>query len=198
MAKQQRTTRFVDNQFVTMFGGSGRQDLDTGRSFTTWVNKVRNYITHWTNGAYTQSISGPSIEVVHRNPEVVQEEMVGKLIHAENGDIVLIAEGNIKLKGKNILMEAADVAPGGNVDIVGNGLITIKTDEEVRIHSANTVIASENKLVLDSNGYIYMIGDVKNSGHPSVVGTIQGIIAGNWSQTLADIGNAIRGGGLSI
>lgn len=198
MADQQRTTRFIDNTFVTMFSGSGRRDLDSGRIFTTWVNKVGNYLTHWSNGAYTQVISGPSHEIVHRKPESVQEEMIGKLIHAENGDIVLIAEGNIKLKAKNILLEATDASPGGNVDIIGNGLVTVRTDEEIRIHGGNTVIAGESKCFIDGGAFTYMAGDVKNTGHPNVVGAIQNIIAGNWTALITDVSNAIRGGGVNI
>jgi hypothetical protein len=198
MANQSRTRRIADTEHVTMFGGSGRQDLDTGRSFTIWVNKVRNFMTHWSNGAYTQKISGASIEKVHTDPESVKEEMVGKLIHAANGDIVLIAEGNFKVKAKNILLEASDISPGGNVDIIGNGFVTIKTDEEIRIHGGNTIIAGENKLVLDGNGFLYLIGDVKNSGHPSVIGSIKNLVSGNWMQTLTDVATAIRTGSGSL
>jgi hypothetical protein len=120
------------------------------------------------------------------------------LIHAANGDIVLIAEGNFKVKAKNILLEASDISPGGNVDIIGNGFVTIKTDEEIRIHGGNTIIAGENKLVLDGNGFLYLIGDVKNSGHPSVIGSIKNLVSGNWMQTLTDVATAIRTGSGSL
>jgi len=192
MANNPRTTRIVDNEHVTMFTGSGRQDLSTGRQFTTWLNKIRNCMTHWDNGSYTEIISGKSIERVHVDPESVTDEMIGKLIHAENGDIVLVAEGNIKLKAKNILMEASDISPGGNVDIIGNGLVTIKTDEEIRMHGGRVIIASEEKTVIDSNGFIYMISDIKTTGHPSVVGTVQNFLAGNWAGVLQGVSKALR------
>ena len=190
-----RFLKIVDNEYATIFTGPGNQKLETGRQYTEWINKVGNFRTHWDNGAMTQVTTGPSFEVCNSEPEAPKtSEDVGKLIHCKNGDMVLITEGNFKVRAKNIILEASDTAPGGNVDIIGNGLVTIKTDETLRIAAGEVQITGEKHIVVDAQGFLYLIGDIKNSGHPTVVGTISAFVNGNWASVLSSVSTTLRGG----
>lgn len=189
-----RSLRIVDNEYATIFTGPGNSKLETGRQYTEWINKTGNFKTHWDNGGMTQITTGPSLEVCNTDPEKPETpEDVGKLIHCKNGDMVLITEGNFKVRAKNIILEASDAYPGGNVDIIGNGLVTIKTDETLRIAAGEVHITAEKHVVVDANGFLYFIGDIKNSGHPTIVGTISAFINGNWASVLSSVSKTLRG-----
>ena len=190
--KIKRTYRLLDNQFATIFTGPGTDEHETGRQLTTWT-KAGNCDTHWVNGGHTRIVNGPSMEVTNARPAQVVEESVSKLIKCENGDFVVLCDGNIKFKAKNIIFEAEGISPNGNVDIVANGNVTMVTNETIRIQAGEVQVAAEKDVVLDANGFLYMIGDMKNAGHPSIVGTVSAFLGGNWSGLLEGVSNQIRG-----
>jgi hypothetical protein len=190
--KIKRTYRLLDNPFATIFTGPGTDKHETGRQLTTWT-RAGNCDTHWQNGGHTRITNGPSMEVTNAKPAQVLEEGVSKLIKCENGDFVVLCDGNIKFKGKNIIFEAEGISPNGNIDIVSNGNITMVTNETIRIQGGEVQIAAEKDVVCDANGFLYMIGDMKNAGHPSIVGTISSFLGGNWAGVLEGVSNQIRG-----
>lgn len=188
-----RTFRALDNQFATVFTGPGRQDLETGRELTLWT-KAGNEEAHWKTGAKTTYTNGASIEVTNISPTLKnQKGSVSKLIHCRNGDLVVIAEGDIKFKGKNIIFEAEGTSPGGSIDIVANGNISLTTNETVRISGGIVQVTSENHTLIESSGFLYLIGDIKNAGAPSAASTLAGFLGGNWAQTLQSFSNQLRG-----
>jgi len=188
-----RTFRALDNQFATIFTGPGRQDLETGRELTTWT-KSGNEEAHWNTGAKTTYTNGASIEVCNISPVIKnQKGAVSKLIHCRNGDLVVVAEGDIKFKGKNIIFEAESTSPGGNIDIVANGNISVTTNETISLSGGIVQVTSENYTLIDSNGFVYLIGDIKNAGAPSAASTLAGFLGGNWAQTLQSFASQLRG-----
>lgn len=192
MSKLKRTYRLLDNSFATIFTGPGADKLETGRELTTWT-RAGNCDTHWKNGGHTRISNGPSAEVCNAQPEQVLEEGVSKITMVENGDYVVICDGNIKFKAKNIIFEAEGVSPNGNIDLVSNGNVTMVTNETIRIQAGDIQIAAEKDCIMDANGFLYMIGDMKNAGHPSIVGTISSFLGGNWAGVLEGVSNQIRG-----
>jgi hypothetical protein len=192
MSTSKRTYRLLDNPFATIFTGPGSDKHDSGREVTTWT-KAGNCDTHWKNGGHTRITQGPSAEVTNVNPDQILDEGVSKYTRCKNGDYVVIVDGNIKFKAKNIIFEAEGVSPNGNIDIVGNGNVTMVTNETVRIQGGEIQVAAEKDVILDANGFLNMIGDMKNAGHPSIVGTITSYLGGSWASTLSSVSNQIRG-----
>lgn len=188
-----RSYRLFDNQFASILAGPGRED-DTGRELTTWT-KAGNCETHWSNGAKTTITTGPSKEVCNVEPEdsVRQEENVSKSIYCQNGDFVLVADGNIKLKAKNIILETEGISPEGKFEVISNGLISIQTNETLRIQGGEVQILSEKDLVLDANGFLKMIGDMKNGGSSYVASLVSDYLGGGWVDTLSGISKSLRG-----
>ena len=192
MSKNKGTYRLLDNPFATIYTGAGSGRHETGRELTTWT-KRGNCDTHWNNGARSTITTGPSIEVTNTRPDQVQKEGISKFIRCDNGDYVVICDGNIKFKAKNIIFEAEGISPDGNIDLVANGNVTMVTNETIRIQAGDIQIAAEKDCIMDANGFLYMIGDMKNAGHPSIVGTISSFLGGNWAGVLEGVSNQIRG-----
>lgn len=192
--RQKKTFKIFDTSDAVMFTGTGNQDRETGRELTLW-SRAGNCETHWKNGAHTRVTTGPDTEVVHTQPvDASQEEDTGKLIIARHGDITLIAEtGNIKLKGKNLIFEAEGSGQDGEVSILGNGLMTLSSNETVRISGGEVQITAEKNIVLNPNGFIYLIGDLKSGGAPSAVGLVQAFMNGGWGAALSGVAKGIRG-----
>jgi len=186
----QRTYRLLDNENASIMCGPGRHD-NTGRELTTWT-RAGNSDTQWNNGARTIVTSGAFKEVCNVDPaDVNQKEQVAKSIYCKNGDFVVVAD-NIKFKAKNILFETEGAGGDGQIELRANGIVSINSNETVQISGGEVQIISEKNVVIDSTGFIYLIGDVKGSGASSAVKTVKGLIAGQWGTVLSDISKTLR------
>tara|TARA_B100001094_G_scaffold311965_1_gene348162 strand:+ start:23189 stop:23758 length:570 start_codon:yes stop_codon:yes gene_type:complete len=185
-----RNYRLLDNENASIMCGPGRND-DTGRELTTWT-RAGNCDTQWNNGARTIVTNGPFKEICNVDPEdVKQNEQVAKSIYCKNGDFVVVAD-NIKFKAKNIFFEAEGAGGDGQIELRANGIMSLNSNETIQIAGGEVQIVGEKNLVLDATGFIYIIGDMKSSGAPSVVNTVKGLIAGQWGTLLSDISNTLR------
>jgi len=191
-----RPFRIVDNQYASILAGPGRNPgdgSDTGRELTTWV-KSGNGETHWSNGAKTTITTGPSKEVCNAQPEQSgQKEAVSKSIYCQNGDFVLVADGNVKIKAKNIIFEAEGISPEGKIEMIANGHMNLQTNETLRINGGEVQIVSEKDVVLDATGFLNMIGDMKNAGSSTVASLVDSYLGGGWASTLSGISGSLRG-----
>ena len=186
-----RTFKLLDNENATMFAGPGRDDAATGREFTTWL-KSGNAVTHWANGSKTEVITGSSKEVCNTDPSSVgTKEQVAKSIYCPHGDFVVVAD-NIKFKGKNIYFEAEGPGRDGQIDIRSNGIMSISSNETIMIQGGEVRITGEKDVILDANGFLYLIGDIKNSGAPSVAGIVGSFMSGSWAGILQGVSNTYR------
>ena len=176
-------------------GGPGKPtgEGDTGREYSVWT-KSGNCETHWSNGAKTSITAGPSKEVCNAAPQNAGEkEAVAKSIYCKNGDFVLAVDGNIKIKAKNIILEAEGISPEGKIELVANGLMNIQTNETLRINGGEVQVVSEKDIVLDATGFLNMIGDMKNAGSSTVASLVDAYLGGGWASTLAGISGSLRG-----
>ena len=170
--------------------GPGRHS-DTGRELTTWT-KAGNSDTQWNNGARTIVTSGAFKEVCNADPvNVRQKEQVAKSIYCKNGDFVVVAD-NIKFKAKNIYFEAEGSGQDGQIELRSNGIMSLNSNETIQIAGGEVQIVGEKNLVLDATGFIYIIGDMKSSGAPSVVSSVKSLITGQWGTLLSDISKTLR------
>ncbi|AXQ70436.1 hypothetical protein HOU04_gp037 [Synechococcus phage S-T4] len=168
------------------------KSADTGRVLTTWT-KGGSCETHWSNGAKTVVTAGPSKEVCNVEPPQVSDENVAKSIYCQNGDFVLVADGNVKIKAKNIIFEAEGVSPEGKIEMIANGLMNLQTNETLRVQGGEVQIVSEKDVVLDATGFLNMIGDMKNAGSSTVASLVESYLGGGWASTLSGISGSLRG-----
>lgn len=191
-----RPIRIFDNQYVSLLGGPGRNPgdgSDTGREFSVWT-KSGNCETHWSNGAKTSITAGPSKEVCNTEPQQSgQKEAVAKSIYCKNGDFVLAVDGNVKIKAKNIILEAEGISPEGKIEMIANGHMNLQTNETLRINGGEVQVVSEKDIVLDATGFLNMIGDMKNAGSSTVASLVDAYLGGGWASTLSGISGSLRG-----
>ena len=136
--------------------------------------------------------SGSFKEVCNVDPEdIKQKEQVAKSIYCKNGDFVVVAD-NIKFKAKNIIFEAEGAGKDGQIELRANGILSINSNETIQIAGGEIQIVAEKNVVIDSTGFIYLIGDIKGSGAPSVAKTVQGFVAGGFTSLLSDISKTLR------
>ena len=170
-----------ENPYGTIaYGPMSTEDNDDGTRYVqtiagdhiTWANKNGNKTT------ITPGTSGEicGTELVKGKNTKTTDESVAKAIIARKGDIVITAEhGNIKLKAKNIWIEATDEAPGGNFNVNANGHIDLTAGEKVTIAGTKLCLIGKANLTLFSNHTINLIShEVKESNPFSWIAAIQG------------------------
>lgn len=163
-------------------GPIGSDKEDDGRDLTIITGGGENHIAYFKNGNKTEHIEGTWHEVsgLGKNPK--QNEAISRSITAHSGDIVLNAErGNIKLIGRNILIETSATSPEGNVLVHSNGYIVLASTEEVRLAGTRICINGTAGVNIVSGNFINMSGDIKAFGPVTAVSVIKNLVAGNWS-----------------
>jgi hypothetical protein len=135
-----------------------------------------------------------SKEVCNTEPQQSgQKEAVAKSIYCKNGDFVLAVDGNVKIKAKNIILEAEGISPEGKIEMIANGHMNLQTNETLRINGGEVQVVSEKDIVLDATGFLNMIGDMKNAGSSTVASLVDAYLGGGWASTLSGISGSLRG-----
>ncbi len=170
--------------------GDDRRDL-------TIVTSANSEMVYGKNGNKSEHITGAYSEVSGHQIDPEQRDAVARAIIAKNGDIILIAEsGNIRMRARNIFMEAIDgneTVDGenqkmGNVNIYANGQCTIATGDEIRL-------AAGNICAVASKAFNFA-GDFKHAGKMAAGGAldsaslIKAFTAGNWASIFEAIGRS--------
>ena len=82
-------------------------------------------------------------------------QLPAKIIKCKRGDVVIDAEdGNIILKGRNILMDANGGGQDGQLIMKATRLAEIDTDGDIRLQAAKIAIRSTKDMNIVSNGFM--------------------------------------------
>lgn len=165
-------------------GPLGPESKDSQMRDLTVVTSTDSTVVWGKNGNKEEQVTGTYTETSGWNIDPDQDDAISRAIVAKNGDIILTAEsGNIRMRAKNIYMEA--IAPDkdsdkhGNVNILGNGQITLSTGDEIRF-------ACGNMCAVATKGFQFA-GDFSHGGKFAVGGAldsaslIKAFTAGNWA-----------------
>lgn len=172
---------------IMFFGPAGAKDKpDEGSEFTL-VTKG-GYIEHSNqNGNTTIRVPQRFDEICGDQLDGSQKENIAKSIVAKQGDICIVSEnGNIKLKAKNIFIESNGSENNGVFQVSANGQITLATGDNITIAGTKLCLRGEGGVIIGSNQYIKLIGELKK-GSPfeslPIIGSIfssyiEGILSG--------------------
>ncbi len=174
-------------------GPIGPESGDDKRDLTI-VTSSNSEMVYGKNGNKSEHITGAYSEVSGHQIDPEQKDAVARAIIAKNGDIILIAEsGNIRMRAKNIFMEA--IAPNedvdgekqkmGNVNIYANGQCTIASGDEIRLAAGNICSVAEKGFQLV--GDFTHSGKMMEGGPTDTASLLSSMVAGNWGSILTAI-----------
>lgn len=155
------------------FRFEGGQDTPYGRLNFRILTQKGGGLGFYDNGESGEDIqvgiTGKSIEVVgskiKKSDTATQDPIVpAKWIKAKNGDIVLDAEnGNIILKGDNILIEANGIRNDQNGDVLIKANKGIRIDApDIRVDGTQIRILAKKDFTITGKAYGEMIAGVLN------------------------------------
>ena len=115
---------------------------------------------YYKDGTKVNQVEGASHELCGYSEQVGdKKDAPAKMIVARYGDIHIIAEmGDVLLKGKNIYIEATGESPYGNLHMLANGPMVVKSDQQLKLAGGAMCITAEKSL--DINAQINLVGDL--------------------------------------
>ena len=160
-------------------------DGDDGRDLTI-ATSVNCQTTYYKSGNKMDHIQGYSGEVCGYALDSTQEGTVAKAIIAENGDIVLDAEGgNIRLQAKNVYIETSGEQGQGNFMVSANGLVALATGHEFRASAGRMCLISEGNI--NFSGNVKVAGKIACSEALNTASFVTSLLAGNWASVITSI-----------
>jgi len=178
-----------DNVYGTMFmGPAGDSKSNPNTQFVRSLTNGNSEM-HLKSGNKSEIVQGTNHEIVvgtqpGDNRKVKEGENVTKSIVVKEGDIAIIAEnGNIKLKAKNIFIEACGDGNDGSFMVKANEAITLAAGEQMTLGGAKVCVTSADSITLNGQGLLYILckdiseGSPLSSLLPSFVpGPVKGLI----------------------
>jgi len=169
----------------------GGQDTPYGRLSYRVLTKNGNSFGFYDNGEtedIQETTSGKSVEAVGakitKSKTALSDPLVpAKVINAKHGDIVLNAEdGNIILKGDNILIEATGIRADGDGDILIKANKGIRMDaSDIRLDAAQLRMMAKKDFTLVGKSYgeiiagFLTVGSAADFGGSSLLNKITSI-----------------------
>jgi uncharacterized protein (DUF2345 family) len=152
----------TDNKYGLIFMGPSGEIDELGESLDTNMVvslKGGHNQTYTLGGNKGEIVPGQSHEIVGTQLDngrtESESEVIAKSIIAENGDIVINAEdGNIKLKAKNIYIEAQGEGSNGSILVKANDHIIVRAEEQINVAGGKVCISSADSITLNANGYL--------------------------------------------
>jgi len=152
----------ADNKYGLIFMGPSGEVDELGESLDTNMVvslKGGHNQTYTLGGNKGEIVPGQSHEIVGTQLDngrtESESEVIAKSIIAENGDIVINAEdGNIKLKAKNIYIEAQGEGSNGSILVKANDHIIVRAEEQINVAGGKVCISSADSITLNANGYL--------------------------------------------
>tara|TARA_Y100000389_G_C17386174_1_gene477147 strand:- start:234 stop:812 length:579 start_codon:yes stop_codon:yes gene_type:complete len=154
---------------IEFYGPAGENDTQTEYTHHT---KCGYDFVITNNGNQGSVVPGYSYEHILGNVQLddrraSEKEAVAKLIHVENGDIVLTAEnGNIRLKANNVWIEAQGSENKGSFVVNANEAVTIVAGEQAMLSGGKICLSSADTITLNAQGYIWLLADEVHKGGP--------------------------------
>jgi hypothetical protein len=155
--------KITDNPHGIMFFGPGNSSdkADEGTQFQ--LSTSGGYWEHHNeNGNSCQRVPGRYDEICGDGLDTSVSECIAKSIVAKQGDICIVSEnGNIKLKAKNIYIEATGAKNNGVFQVAANGQITIATGDGVVISAGKKLcLRGQSGVDIASTHMIKMLGNM--------------------------------------
>jgi hypothetical protein len=160
------------------FGPGGEKDTKTEYNLNTSCG-YDEIITN--DGNKGNIIPGSHYEHILGNKpiddrKIKEEGNVTKLIRLENGDLAITCVGgDIRLKAKNVYIEATGEDNNGSFMVFANEAITMSAGEMMTLNGAKMCISSTDWIALHANGFLYQLcADVKSNSPFGSLPTLPG------------------------
>jgi len=162
---------------------------DDGRDLT-FATSSNCQVVYSKSGNKDEHIQGTSGEVCGHGIDPTQRGAVAKAIVAKNGDICLTAQGDIRLKARNVYIETSGPQGEGNFMLSANGLIALGTGHEFRATGGRMCFISE--ATINFAGNVVINGDLSKSSALSTASFVSSLLAGNWASVITSLSNTCK------